>query len=517
MINKFIQHKKYFFLFLIIFLGAFLRFYKVSAVPPGLYIDEISIAYNANEILTKGVDQYGVKDPLWFKAFGEYKMPVYIYLTAGSIAVFGRNDFAVRFPSVASGILTLLIFYFLVEELAAFAKKILPIQSNRLALVATLILAISPWHIQFSRAGFEATTGLCIYLLGLLLAVLAHKKQKISFLVLGFLFLSLTMYAYNIYRVVALITVFAITIIFLKTRKRMGKIFLSLLLFFVVSIPIIIFSFSGAGGERFAETSAFSSYASFSIIQKIIHYPIIFLSNYLSFFSLNFLFNFGDGIGRHQMANFGVMQYWEFPFLIIGLYFFVRNWKNPFYFLILLLLFLAPFAAAFAQPSPQTLRSFLMVIPFTIIVSYGFAWTIKKLLTKKRIFVFLIIVGVITYEFLFYLHAYYQHYSIINSIDWGSGYEEMVAKTVKYESKFKYIVIDPNLGTNVIPLYYGFYTDDKLKPQIVSSGWEKPKEWEKGATLYIRPYYNTRSNSNIINNVYLPGQNKDIFAQFWKL
>jgi len=517
MIKQFVRQKKYLFLFLIIFLGAFLRLYKVSSDPPGLYIDEISIAYNANEILTKGIDQYGVKDPLWFKAFGEYKMPVYIYLTAGSIAVFGRNDFAVRFPSVASGILTLLIFYFLVEELAMFAKKQLPFSPTSYALLATLLLTISTWHIQFSRAGFEATTGLCLYLLGLLLTVMAHKKRKMSLLVLSFLSFVLTMYTYNIYRFITPVTLLLITIVFLKSQRKTGKVLLSLASFIITSMPVIMFSLSGAGSERFAETSAFASSVNWPLIQKIIYYPIIFLSNYVSYFSLNFLFNMGDGIGRHQMANFGPMQYWEFPFLIIGLFFFIKNWKNPFHCLVIFLLFLAPFAAAVAVPSPHALRSLLMVIPLTIIVAYGFFWAVKKLSKAKYLPVLVVIVAFMSYEFLFYLHSYYQHYPIINSLDWGAGNEAMVAKAVKYQSDFQHIIIDDRLGIGTISLYFGFYTGNKLNPLVVSSSWQKPKAWQKGTTLYIRAYYGVKANLNIIDTVYLPGQNKDIFAQFWKI
>jgi 4-amino-4-deoxy-L-arabinose transferase-like glycosyltransferase len=519
MIKKFIQHKKYLFLFLIIFLGAFLRLYKVPSDPPGLYIDEISIAYNANEIFKKGVDQYGVKDPMWFKAFGEYKMPVYIYLTAGSIAVFGRNDFAVRFPSVVAGILTLLIFYFLVEELAKLTKKNLPFLPQQFAIVATLGLAISPWHIQFSRAGFEATVGLCLYLLGLLCVVFAYKKQKIILLVLSFMSLVGAMYTYDTYRIVAPITILTITGVFLKTQRKLklGSLF-SLLISFIGMLPIILFSLSAAGAERFAQTSAFAAYTNLPVIQKIIHYPIIFLSNYLSYFSLNFLFNIGDGIGRHQMAGFGPMQYWEFPFLMIGLYFFIRNWRSPFYFSTLFLFFLAPFVASVAVPSPHTLRSLLMVIPLTMIVAYGFIWAVKKLLKVKYLPILIIIFALITYEFLFYLHSYYQHYPIINSLDWGAGNEQMVAKAVKYQSDFQHIVVDGKLGVGTIPLYFGFYTGDKLNPLVVSPSWQKPKDWQKGTTLYIHAYYGgIKSNPNIIDTVYFPGQNKDIFAQFQKL
>lgn len=518
MINKFIQHKKYLFLFLIIFLGAFLRLYKVSAVPPGLYIDEISDAYNGYEILTKGVDQYGVKYPLWFRAFGEYKMPMFVYTAAGSIALFGRTDFAVRFPAIASGILTLIIFYFLVENLAEFNKKRLPFSSSSYALMSTLLLAVSTWHIQFSRAGFDATIALPFYLLGLLCAILAYKRRQSFLLALSFIFLVLTSYSYNAYRLLVPATFLIIAVIFIIKQKQMIKgIILSVLTFMVMMIPVIIFTFTGAGIERFAQTSAFATFANISIIQKIIHYPIIFLGNYLSYFSLNFLFNIGDGIGRHQMAGFGPIQYWEFPFLMIGLYFFIKNWKNPFPLTIFALLFVAPLSSAVTVPSPHTLRSFLMVIPLTIIVAYGFLWVVKKLLKAKYLPILVVIFALIAYEFLFYLHSYYQHYPIINSLDWGAGNEEMVTKAVKYESSFQHIVVDQKLGSSTIPLYFGFYTGDKLQPLVVSSSWQKPKDWQKGTTLYIRSNYGIKSDPDIIDTVYLPGANKDIFAKFQKL
>jgi hypothetical protein len=294
-------------------------------------------------------------------------------------------------------------------------------------------------------------------------------------------------------------------------------IILSALFFVSMILPVIIFSFTGAGMERFAQTSAFASYANLSLIQKIIHFPIIFLSNYLSFFSLNFLFNFGDGIGRHQMAGFGPMQYWEFPFLIIGLYFFMKNWKNPLFLTGLAMFFMVPFSAATTVPSPHTLRSLLLVIPLTMMVSYGFFWTIQKLLKVKYLPILIVIFALMAYEFLFYLHSYYQHYPIINSLDWGAGNEEMVTKTVKYQSKFQHIVVDGSLGNATIPLYFGFYTGDKLNPKIVSSSWQKPSNWQKGTTLFIRSYHGIKADPGIIDNVYLPGQNKDIFAQFWKI
>ena len=158
-----------------------------------------------------------------------------------------------------------------------------------------------------------------------------------------------------------------------------------------------------------------------------------------------------------------------------------------------------------------------MVVPVTILTAYGFIWAMGKLVKGKGAWLALLIVLVMVYEFFFYLHFYYQHYPIINSLDWGAGNEDVVVKAEKYQSRFQHIVVDSNLGKATIPLYFGFYTKDKLKPQVVAPDWQKPKSWPNGSTLYIRAYYGNKSSPNIVDTVYLPGPNKDIFAQFWKL
>jgi hypothetical protein len=66
----------------ILLLGSFLRFYKVSEVPPSLYWDEAAAGYNAKAIVETGKDEYGHPWPLFFQSFEDYKLPGYIYSTA---------------------------------------------------------------------------------------------------------------------------------------------------------------------------------------------------------------------------------------------------------------------------------------------------------------------------------------------------------------------------------------------------------------------------------------------------
>src|SRR5258708_40279192 len=110
MLIRFVR-KEIILLFVLIILASFLRLYKFLDDPPGLYPDAVSIGVNADAILHTGTDEYGQKYPLLFKSFQDYKMPLYIYITALSIDIFGKNDFAVKFPAALSGILSVLIFY----------------------------------------------------------------------------------------------------------------------------------------------------------------------------------------------------------------------------------------------------------------------------------------------------------------------------------------------------------------------------------------------------------------------
>src|SRR5579862_8510391 len=98
-------------LIIIIVFGFFIRFIDVSNDPPGLYSDEASIGYNAYKILTTGKDEYGVPHPLWFRSFGDYKLPIYIYSVSAAMSALGKTEFAVRIPSILSGTLTIFIFY----------------------------------------------------------------------------------------------------------------------------------------------------------------------------------------------------------------------------------------------------------------------------------------------------------------------------------------------------------------------------------------------------------------------
>ena len=135
-------------LLLILVLAGILRLAKLDQVPPGLHVDEAANAWNAYTLLKTGMDQHGVRWPVFYtRAFGENRSVSYVYALLPFQALGGMNVWTTRLPSAVGGILTVLLIYFVGARLFG----------NNTGLVAAAMLAISPWHAQISRLGLEAS------------------------------------------------------------------------------------------------------------------------------------------------------------------------------------------------------------------------------------------------------------------------------------------------------------------------------------------------------------------------
>ena len=86
--------------------GIFVYGRHVTTNPRGFFIDESSIAYNAYLVSRTGRDEHGQAWPLYFRAFGEYKNPIYIYLLASIFRLTGPSILAARLLSVTAGLMT---------------------------------------------------------------------------------------------------------------------------------------------------------------------------------------------------------------------------------------------------------------------------------------------------------------------------------------------------------------------------------------------------------------------------
>jgi len=140
----------------ILLVAAFLRLWKLGKVPVAMFGDEMDVGYHAYSILKTGRDYSGNFLPIHFQSLAEWRTPLYLYSTVPTVAIFGISPWGVRLPAAIFGILGVIALYLLISEIV----------NRQLAIVASFLLAVSPWYIQYSRAGFEATQLIFFLLIG---------------------------------------------------------------------------------------------------------------------------------------------------------------------------------------------------------------------------------------------------------------------------------------------------------------------------------------------------------------
>ena len=440
-------------LIVIIFIAAVLRFYKLGSVPPSLYWDEASLGYNAYSILKTGHDEHGKFLPITnFAAFGDYKPPGYIYATVPSIAIFGLSDFAIRFPSAFFGVLTVLLTYFLTKKF---------FESEVVAQVATLFLAISPWHLQFSRGAFEANLGLFFSVLGIWLFLKFAQDNPLWILpsVLSFL---AGMYTFTGQR---LFVPFILLVLAIQFRKQVfAQIKIVLITALITSIlfwPLFIFTTQTIEGRlRFDEVTIFKDLQpindsiryrardNFSWWSDIIHnrrlfYSYEYLTHYFDSFNPRFLFTKGDVNPRLSVQEVGELYYVDLLFILAGIYFLFAT-KQKYRFLIIGWLLISPFGPATARETPHALRMIHILPTFQILAAFGLFYLYRVIRYKKLFIIFYFLL--FTFNFLFYLHMYYVHWPRNYSGEWQFGYKEAVEFIKPRYNDVDYVVVTKAQG-----------------------------------------------------------------------
>src|SRR5258708_18554734 len=122
--------------------GIFVYGRHVTTNPRGFFIDESSIAYNAYLISRTGHDEHGQAWPLYFRAFGEYKNPIYIYLLASIFRLTGPSILAARLLRVITGFITALVLGLLSFRLT---------RPRVGALIVVGLASLNPWSFLMSR------------------------------------------------------------------------------------------------------------------------------------------------------------------------------------------------------------------------------------------------------------------------------------------------------------------------------------------------------------------------------
>lgn len=476
------KDRRYQFLLLLISLVAlFLRLWKLGEIPASMHWDEPSWGYNAYSILKTGRDEYGNFMPLVFKAFGDYKSAIYMYLTAVSVALFGLNEFAVRFPAALFGAIAVILFFYFVKELFRDFKG-----KEILAIFAGLVLALSPWDYHYSHGAWEINIFLSLLLLGMIF-LLKFGKGNIRYLYISEVFFGLCFYVYNSAKLI--IPLIVIGLVFLlrdKFRQLTLKNYLAAFaVALVITAPVFYLTFFGGAGGRLKVMSIFSyprSYEEsveiaseengmpqsieFNIFHGNFHYFARgVLGRYLNHFSPKFLFFEGDWTNpRHSAPNSGVLNLLDILLLSAGIYFLIKT-KIPARSLIVYLLLITPLPAALSRDIIQATRSFFMIIPISIISAFGAYLIYQKTAELKnllKVSIWGILVIFYLLGFVRYLDMFIVHLPKENSQFWQYGYKEAMEYVVKNKDQYEKVIFTQKYMQPYI--YYLFYS--KYDPSV---------------------------------------------------
>lgn len=440
-----------------------LRTWQLADIPGGLTWDEAGLGYNAYSLLKTGKDEHGVSWPLVFKSFGDFKPGAYVYWSLPFVAAFDLSEFSVRLPSAIAGVLAIFGIYLLADlVLPDLALKFRSFKIS-LGLIAAAVLAVSPWHLFYSRGAWEVNLFATILIFALyfwikflrgsghlwpslLLAVLTFYTYQAGKLLTPLLFIwSAWIYRDNLK-------------LWTKSLTPWRSHWLTLSLFATVLIFTGYQNLFAESGNRLTRLSIFNYQPGISAHDAEIDGDLaglfhsqseqtlrLIASRYLYHFSPEVLFYEGSVItDRGHIPRLGMLYMIEVVFLLVGISY---AWRHS--SLLLGLLLLSPVPASLTLAEFSTTRSLFTVIPLVILIAIG----LYQFLTQTKIWRWVLPVLFLA-NIIYGLDIYFHHSQKVWAFEFNYGHKQAVEAIMRYPNAN--VVFTDLYGQPYI--YYLFYS-----------------------------------------------------------
>lgn len=511
--------KKYFFLILIIILGLFVRTFRLEQAPLRLTHDEMSIGYNAFSISQTSLDEWGIKLPLSFEAFGDHKLPGYIYSVVPFISLIGLNTLSLKLPSIIAGIFIIIFGYLITYKLT---------NNKQTSLFTALFIALSPWPIHISRMALESNLALALYSGGLFFSLslfdnfenkssqknkVKDKKKTYIHLMLSGLLFALSSYTYVAFRLITVLTLLGLSLLSLKQKVQLKKSLIIWIAFLIVLIPLAPQLLGKSGSARFSQVSIFSDQGiqskvteqrNFCFLQrqpglpklcKVLYNKYFYIGekitkNYLGFILPTFLFLEGDKLEYLNDPDFAQFSIVLIPFYLVGLYqlFKLNNKvfiKNKSIKYILIAFFIMPISSALVG-DPQIVRGSGLLLFIAIFSAVGLSYLLEKIKNKN---IRLISLSIFSLLFIFNFSQYFISYNYVYSAQYENYIYPLDQRTVSYlnqvEGNYDNIYISNVFpDAHILLAFYNqinpsYYQTNIIRPQADRFGFAHPSSLGK--------------------------------------
>ncbi len=340
-----------------IFIAFFFRFYRLADHPLGLFFDPAINGLDATRLIERG----GLT--LFFPTNGG-RESLFMYLLVPLIWLFGTTPFTMRLLTATFSLLTVATTFGLMAQF----RNSKGLSTSLLPYLTTLILAVSYWHIAVSRLGqrpimvpLVAVTTFWLFLKGW------HNGQTRWFIGAG-ICLGFGAYTYPAARLLPVILGLAVLPeFFLKSKipNLKSKIFILTMSAILTASPMIAYFVT--------YPLQFSTRAGSVTVWHFLHTPVEIITELgrnifrvIGFFgyigSLNPIFGLPGQPGLSILLA---------PFLLVGIIFTIRKWRDLPYRLVILWWFIGIAPSVVAIEAPHPLRMIVAVVPTAILVAVG--------------------------------------------------------------------------------------------------------------------------------------------------
>jgi hypothetical protein len=448
----------------LIILGLFLRLVAFGRVPVSPYWDEMAIWADARSIVETGRDLH---DRVWFQplfiSYGDFKLPVYIWLTALSSLVFNEIFPAVRFPSLLAGLSMIPGVYLLLRFLQPKEKSLLP-------LLGAGTVAIMPWSLHFSQVGFEGHVG-AAFLLWSVVALWSSlraqsTKPQLVRIILSALLGTAAVYTYFSVRFVwPVVWLAPLVLWFPQFRRRFWQFAIGLAIWGLLLIPMYRADFYQASNQfRLSaanilnqpgqpdEINLWRQRSGNTIVSRLVFNRYTFVTrdlarNYWAFLDPGYLFLTGDPNLRHSSQTTGLLYLSLAPFFILGILSLVR--RQP-----ILAAYLGLWWAAGILPAavptdvPHALRSLNTLPVFAVLTAFGLQSAWSSLPERKlrrfplRYWLGALMVGLLSLEVIRWEYGWLKVYPRISDQEWQDGYLPTARYVQSVRDKYTFVYVD---------------------------------------------------------------------------
>jgi 4-amino-4-deoxy-L-arabinose transferase-like glycosyltransferase len=454
-------------------LAVFTRLYHLGEMPKGMTWDEVALGYIGRMVITTGRDEYSKLLPVTFQSFGDFKAPLAFYSTGVSTTLFGITSWAVRFPFALAGILSVVLLTVLTT---------LVTRSRWYGLLGGLLLTLSPWHILFSRVGFEAGLSLCFFLLLLTSWVWWHERHHKPYLAFADFVIGSLGFLYSYHAAKIVFPLVLILLVFIDWR-RTGRFWKKhwrtwgamLLTTGVLSLPLVLDMIQGPGLARAEQTSFLGQLGVVETMQKL-------LTNLRAHLSPSFLLQGETTTLRHGFGNMGILLISQAILFLLGITFalgrllerlyqrhagwhrrlahwlgfesqFIPQTTPTWFWLLLLPITLLP--ALVGNEVPHANRALLALIPMIMLMVLG----VRELQAEVKHQTFASLFGtlllVLFIEFAHFWQFYTHDYQKQSSEAWMEGYETAVKEAQLFAKEGRTVKFTTEYGEP--QMFYAFF------------------------------------------------------------